>query len=113
MLACFSPTDLHGIVGPSKNSLAVEFDPALAESVSPWLHVTRDDPPTLLVHGDEDTLVKLKQSEQMHEAFQKAGVTSELILLAGAGHGFKGDDKARATKALVAWFDKYLAKKDP
>ena len=113
VVAYFPPTDLRNIVGPSRRFPALEFDPALAESVSPFLHVTRDDAPTLLVHGDRDTLVKLKQSEQVHEAFQKAGVTSELIVLEGAGHGFKGDDTVRATKALVAWFDKHLAKQNP
>lgn len=113
VVAYFPPTDLRDIVGPSRRFPALEFDPALAESVSPFLHVTRDDAPTLLVHGDKDTLVKLKQSEQVHEAFQTAGVTSELIVLKNAEHGFKGDDNVRATKALVAWFDKYLAKKNP
>ena len=55
--------------------------------------------------------MKFKQSEQMHEAFQKNGVTSELMVLEGAGHGFKGDDKIRATKAMVEWFNKRLSRK--
>jgi len=76
------------------------------------LHVTPDDPPTLLIHGDKDELVKLKQSEQIHEAFRKTGVTSEMIVIEGAAHGFKGDDNIRATKSLVEWFDKYLSKKN-
>ena len=75
------------------------------------LQVTRDDAPTLLIHGDKDELVKLNHSQQIHEAFGKTGVTSELIVIEGAAHGFKGDDNTRATKALVEWFDKYLARK--
>ena len=75
------------------------------------LHVTRDDPPTLLIHGDKDTLVKLDNSQKILEAFGKTGVKSELIVIEGAGHGFKGDENVCATKAMIEWFDKYLAKK--
>jgi dipeptidyl aminopeptidase/acylaminoacyl peptidase len=109
VVALFPPTDLRPSVGPSKNFPALDFDPGLAETVSPLLHVTPDDPPALLIHGDKDTLVKLDQSRQIHEAFQKIGVTSELIVLEGAGHGFRGDDDTRATNEVVAWFDKNLA----
>lgn len=112
VVAYYPPTDLRGIVGPSQRFPALDFDPALAEGVSPLLHVTPDDPPTLLIHGDKDELVKLKQSEQIHEAFRKTGVTSEMIVIEGAAHGFKGDDNIRASKALVEWFDKYLSKKN-
>ncbi len=89
----------------------MHFDPALADSVSHLLHVTPDDPPTLLIHGDKDGLVKLSQSQQIHDAFRQTGVTSELIVIEGAGHGFKGGDNTRATNALVEWFDQHLAKK--
>lgn len=111
VVAYFPPTDLRKFVGPSKDFPALDFDPALAESVSPLLHVSRDDPPTLLIHGDKDELVNISHSRNIYEAFQTNGVTSQLIVLEGAGHGFKGQDDARAAKALVAWFDTYLAKK--
>jgi len=112
VVAYYPPTDLRAIVGPSQRFPALDFAPGLAEGVSPLLHVTSDDPPTLLIHGDKDELVKLKQSEQIHEALRKTGVTSELIVIEGAAHGFKGDDNIRATKSLVEWFDKYLSKKN-
>ncbi len=113
VVAYFPPTDLRPSVGPSKNFPALDFDPDLAESVSPLLHVTPDDPPTLLIHGDKDNLVKLEQSQQMYDALQRTGVPSELIVLEGAGHGFSGDNDARATRELVAWFDQNLAPQKP
>jgi dipeptidyl aminopeptidase/acylaminoacyl peptidase len=109
VVAYFPPVDLREWVGPSERFPALEFDPKLAESVSPLLHVTADDPPTLLIHGDKDDLVKLDNSERILAAFQKEKVTCELIVVSGAGHGFGGEDGKRASKALIEWFDKYLA----
>ena len=50
---------------------ALDFDAKLAESVSPLLHVSKDDPPTLLIHGDKDDLVKLDNSERIDAALKK------------------------------------------
>jgi acetyl esterase/lipase len=110
VVAYFPPVDLREWVGPNDSFPALEFDPKLAESVSPVIHVSSDDPPTLLIHGDKDDLVKLDNSERILDAFKKAKVTSELIVVEGAGHGFAAADGVRASKALVEWFDKYLAK---
>ena len=109
VVAYYAPVDLREWVGPSKRFPALEFDPNLAESVSPLLAVTPDDAPTLLVHGDKDDLVKLDNSERILAAFEKAGVTCELIVIRGAGHHFPGEMGQRASQALVAWFDKHLA----
>ncbi|MFC1530585.1 alpha/beta hydrolase family protein, partial [Gemmatimonadota bacterium] len=80
----------------------------LAPSISPLLHVTPDDPPTLLIHGDADELVPLSASKVIHQAFLETGVTTDLIVLEGAGHGFQDEYARRATAATVAWFEKYL-----
>jgi acetyl esterase/lipase len=109
VVAYFPPVDLREWVGPNDSFPALEFDPKLAESVSPLMHVSSDDAPTLLVHGDKDDLVKLDNSERILAAFQKAKVPCELIVVKGAGHGFAAADGVRASKALVDWFDKYLA----
>ena len=90
---------------------AFTFDMSLAASVSPLLQVTPDDAPTLLVHGDKDLVVDVAASRQMHKAFQEKGVPTDLIVIEGAGHGFQGEDAARALRAMVAWFDNYLAQK--
>jgi len=109
IVAYFPPVDLRQWVG-DKRFPALHFDEKLAESVSPLLFVTKDDPPTLLIHGDKDDLVKLDNSERILEAFKKEGVTADLVVIEGAGHGFLGDNGKRASDALVAWFDKYLTK---
>jgi dipeptidyl aminopeptidase/acylaminoacyl peptidase len=70
--------------------------------------VSRDDPPTLLIHGDADELVNISHSQRMFKALQEAGVKSEFITLPGAAHGFRGDDATKARAALVNWFEQTL-----
>jgi len=80
----------------------------IARSISPVYHATKDDPPTLIIHGDADTLVPIQQAELIIERLTKAGVTAELVVKRGAGHGWLtlGADM----KTFADWFDKHLAK---
>ena len=89
---------------------AVDFEDSLSASVSPVLHASSDDPPTLLVHGDADTLVDINNSRLMHATLTGKGVTTDLVVIKGAGHGFRTPEHSTpATDALVKWFDKHLA----
>jgi acetyl esterase/lipase len=115
--AYFPPTDLRPFVKPGspypKNFPALGFDPNDVNDVSPLLHVTGDDPPALMIHGDKDFLVPLWHSEKMCEALKAKGVESELLVIEGAGHGFAGKDAERANNAWVAWFEKHLLSTKP
>jgi acetyl esterase/lipase len=81
---------------------------------SPVTHVTADDPPTLLVHGDLDTTVPIAQSELMEAALRKAGVTVQFMRVPGGKHGpnfqFKAGDSALPDHKgeAVKWFDAHL-----
>ncbi len=108
VVAYFPPVDLQGIAGPNDRFPALDFDPAKAADISPVLFVSEDDPPTLLIHGDRDELVPLSNSERIKAAFDEAKVTSNLIVIEGAAHGFRGEDGQRASSALVAWFNEHL-----
>jgi acetyl esterase/lipase len=82
---------------------------ALYRRVSPITHVSADDPPTLIFHGDADKLVPIQQAEIMIDRLKKVGVPAELIVKKGAGHGWGGMNKDVVT--ITNWFDKYLTKK--
>ena len=60
--------------------------PDLARAASPVTHVTSGAPPFLLVHGDADVMVPVRQSERLHDALQAAGARSTLELVPGYGH---------------------------
>jgi len=57
----------------------------LAQDASPLLHVSTDDPPTIVIHGTRDTSVPVEQSRRLHAALRAAGVESSLVLLEEAG----------------------------
>lgn len=111
VVAYFPPVDLRNIIGPSDRFPALDFDKAKGDAVSPILHVTADDAPTLLIHGDMDRLVPISNSERMQKAMAEAGVPVDFITIEGADHGFRGEDASTAATALADWFDKYLAAK--
>jgi acetyl esterase/lipase len=119
VVAYFPPVDLRPIVrgiNPQPTSETKERFPALnfekekAPDYSPIVHVSSDDPPTLLIHGDKDDLVPVSNSKIIYEAFQKNNVKTQLIIIEGAGHGFRGDDAKRASAAMVSWFEQTLLK---
>ncbi|HNY27392.1 MAG TPA: alpha/beta hydrolase [Candidatus Sumerlaeota bacterium] len=115
VVAYFGPTDLRPWVKEgtkmSTDFPALLFEEKKALDCSPLLQVSKDDAPTLLLHGDKDTLVPLDHSEKILDAFKKAEVPCDLIVIKGAGHGFEGDDDRHAREATVAWFEKYLVPK--
>jgi acetyl esterase/lipase len=64
--------------------------PDLARNASPVAHVTAAAPPFLLVHGDADVMVPVRQSERLHDALLAAGASSTLELVAGYDHMLPG-----------------------
>jgi acetyl esterase/lipase len=121
VVAYFPPVDLRPLargLNPQPNGGTLDRFPALnfekekAPDYSPIVHVSPDDPPTLLIHGDKDKLVPVNNSKVIHEAFQKNNVKTQLIIIEGAEHGFRGEDAKRAGAAMASWFEQTLLKGD-
>ncbi len=74
------------------------------EPYMPVNNVTREYPPTLLIHGTEDTDVPCEQSVMMADEFKKYGVDHELIMIAGGEHGLAGVDPRRIRSAYERAF---------
>ena len=85
-----------------------------AEKFYPYMavkNVTPDYPPTLLLHGTDDTDVPYQQSVMMAEELEKHGVEHSLISLEGGEHGFGGADPeaiAAAYAEIVPFLDRYV-----
>ena len=80
----------------------------IARDNSPITYVSPDDPPTLILHGDRDTLVPLQQSQVFIAKLKEAGVANKLVVKEGAGHGWVGIPKD--LEAFADWFDEHLKK---
>jgi acetyl esterase/lipase len=90
------------------------FDPKAFREAAPVNHVTADDPPFLLIHGDADRTVPYAQSAMMEAALKKAGVLVKLVRVPGGDHGsdFPGNkQKADWAGMIVDWFEANLKKK--
>ena len=59
----------------------------LAKLASPAHHVTPDDPPLLILHGENDKTVYIGQAQRMEQAYKEAGLDVAFIVIPGAGHG--------------------------
>jgi len=59
-----------------------------AASVSPWHHVSKGDPPTIIFHGRADTTVPYATVEAFTRKMQALGNRCELVGFDGQSHGF-------------------------
>jgi pimeloyl-ACP methyl ester carboxylesterase len=71
----------------------------------PVRNITPEHPPTLLIHGTDDTDVPYELSAAMAKELARHKVPHELVTVKGAGHGLSGGDK----KAVDEAHDKALA----
>jgi acetyl esterase/lipase len=53
---------------------------------SPITYVTPDDPPFLLIHGDQDELVPYQQSQLLYDKLVQANVPAQLVIVKNARH---------------------------
>jgi acetyl esterase/lipase len=90
----FGPTDLTMGAGGRAEQLgeavfgAKSADDPVLKRASPVTYVSKDNPPFLMMHGDKDPVVPLRHSESLLMKMKAAGVTSTLVVVTNAGHGF-------------------------
>jgi len=113
-----SPMDPDPTIGPVAGWLGKppQQVPELVKKANPLTYLDPGDPPILIIHGENDSLVPIAQSELFYDALTKAGVKSKLVSVKNAGHGFEPDPKGAAIspsadeiKAIqMNWFKEVL-----
>ena len=78
------------LLGYKPGTPADEMDAQAKKDVSPISFASPDDPPTMLIHGDQDTTVPIKHAQKMHERLKSVGVKTELVVIEGAKHNVAG-----------------------
>jgi acetyl esterase/lipase len=115
----FGPTDFTKMGGSHDNPNspegrliggAVNDKKEKAVRADPITYVTKDDPPFLIMHGEDDRTVPINQSELLHAALQKAGVESTFIRIPNAGHGGPGFSSPENARKIEEFFAKHLKK---
>lgn len=92
-----------GLLGKSASS-----DLPLAQQASPAYHVTKNDPPLLIIHGDKDKTVFLEQSKRMVEEYRKDDLNVTMEIVAGGGHGGKPFFTPVYRDKVVRFLNKHL-----
>jgi acetyl esterase/lipase len=64
--------------------------PELARLLSPTEYLSKNSPPILLLHGDNDSTLNIKNSTYMVDVAKEKGADVELLTVNGAGHSFSG-----------------------
>ncbi|HAF16446.1 MAG TPA: hypothetical protein DHU55_15255 [Blastocatellia bacterium] len=91
-----------GLVGGS-----AEQNQTKTIAASPIHYVSKDDPPFLIIHGENDSTVPVTQAKSFAAALKAAGVETTLEIAPARGHGAGGP---RFRLMVKAFFDKYLKK---
>jgi acetyl esterase/lipase len=90
-IAFYAPTKLFGEHAPNRYAPGLFADDATQEvgrRASPITYARKDFPPTLLLHGNRDELVRPSASLSMYDALSRAGAKVELHMYSSAPHGF-------------------------
>ncbi|MDB6125175.1 MAG: axeA [Pedosphaera sp.] len=124
-VACFfPPTDFLNYGKPGENAMGINvlqnykaaFGPEsdteegrqrLGREISPVYYITSNMPPTLIIHGNADTLVPIQQAEIFVERSKEVGAEAKLIVKEGQGHGW-ADWLTKDTEVCADWFDEHL-----
>jgi acetyl esterase/lipase len=82
----------------------------IGKKISPVTHVTADDPPILIIHGELDRVVPIQQSELLVRKMKEVGVPVSLVVKKGAGHFWNDHHNDRPHQH--AWFKRWLLSRD-
>ena len=63
-------------------------------------HVSKDDPPLLILHGENDQTVMIDQSEILRDRYKEAGLSVKMHTKKGAGHGWQKLGKVERSLVL-------------
>jgi acetyl esterase/lipase len=108
--ASAAPAEMNPKVKPALEALIggpLEQNKAKAIAASPIHYVSKDDPPFLIIHGENDSTVPVTQAESFAAALKAAGIETTLEIAPGRGHGAGGP---KFQPMIKAFFDKYLKK---
>jgi dipeptidyl aminopeptidase/acylaminoacyl peptidase len=98
--------DLDAKTGARRSITAKDDVIRVLREYSPVTHVTAGDPPTILIHGDQDKAVPVQQSRRLIDRLNDARVPARLAVREGVGHAYPGWE---ADTSLIAdWFDAHL-----
>lgn len=74
--------------GSHDNLLGKTPSQELTDLYSNEKQITKDTPPTFIIHAEDDDVVPIQNTLMFYDALQKAGVKGEMHVYQSGGHGF-------------------------
>lgn len=84
--------------------------PELARLASPVFHVDANDPPLLLMHGDQDPQMPINQSHELAGAYEQAGRPVVFKVMHGSAHGGPAFTDAAALRLIDTFLRGHLGR---
>jgi acetyl esterase/lipase len=114
VVSFFGPTDLAGddwgkdavtrnlvpLLGGTRDDL-----PEAYRKASPVTYANKDAPPFLFVHGTNDPIVHLAQSQKLADKLTNAGASARVLALDGEGTGLRNEQLLRGLNEMMTFFD--------
>jgi acetyl esterase/lipase len=114
----FGPSDIELLASGAQHrerGQRVFGSEAVLKKASPVTYVSKDDPPFLILHGENDTLVPPAQGKVLFEKLKAAGVEAKLVMVKNGAHGLSGANLSPSRddllKMIVDFFDEHLKAK--
>jgi carboxymethylenebutenolidase len=102
-LGAYLALSLGGI--DARVQTVAEYFGGLPREIRPFM---RRLPPTLILHGDADTVVPVAEAFRLQKALEERKVPYELKIYPGEGHDFTPETRIKADGQMHAFFRKYL-----
>ena len=90
--------------------LGVGYGKAEADKASAIQYVSEETPPFMILHGTEDAVVSMAQSEKLYNTLQKAGIPCEITVVEGAAHGDDLFYQDEMTDLVLSFLDRLSGK---
>lgn len=115
----YPPTDVNGFAYPSPVEAAAAPESLLlgmnvmlhqdeARKACPVSFVTKEAPPFLIIHGDNDHTVPFAQGEILHDKLEEAGADVTLLVLEGADHADMPFFQEEIWQRIIKFFQEKL-----
>lgn len=120
----YPPTDVTAFPYPSPVEAAASMESLLlgknvalhkeeALKICPVSYVTKDAPPFLIIHGDNDHTVPFAQGEILHDKLEAAGADVKLLVLEGADHADMPFFQRELWQRIIGFFKEKLGEAAP
>ncbi|HLV08800.1 MAG TPA: alpha/beta hydrolase [Halanaerobiales bacterium] len=80
----------------------------ISAKANPLSYISKKTPPFLILHGNQDQVVPLKQSEKLYKALQKQNITTEFYIIEGADHATAEFFQEETKEIIKDFFDQHL-----